>query len=94
MTTMKLYQEGLTPSQIAKERGLTRSTIINHLSRYLESGEIRLDQLVHPDNIKAIQRVVNMVGTADGITPIKALCPPELTYDEIRLVMKAMEKDK
>ena len=94
VTTMKLYQEGLTPSQIAKERGLTRSTIINHLSRYLESGEIRLDQLVHPDNIKAIQRVVNMVGTADGITPIKALCPPELTYDEIRLVMKAMEKDK
>ncbi len=90
VTTMNLFKSGLTPEQIAKQRGLTYQTIINHLIKFLDSGEITLDQIVHPDKIKAIKRVVNLVGTADGITPIKSLCPPEVTYDEIRIVLKSM----
>ena len=93
VVTMNLFKDGLTPEQIAKERGMARSTIIGHLARYLETGEITIDQLVHPDHQKAIRRVVELVGTADGMTPIKALCPPEVTYEEIRLVMNARKQD-
>ena len=86
--SMALFRQGLTPQQIAKERGLTIDTIYNHLVNYLQTGEIKLDALVTPDHQKAIQRIIRMVAPTDSITAIKALCPADVTYAEIRIMMK------
>ena len=85
--TLALYRQGMSPDDIARERSLTRGTIIHHLSRYIPTGEVSLDDLVPPDDQRAIAAVIQRIGTADGTTAIKNLCPPHITYDEIRLML-------
>ena len=82
-----LYQRGLKPEDIAIERGLSLGTVFSHLSRYLESGGVSLDDLVSVEHQQMIKRVISKIGIVEGSTAIKNLCPPEITYDEIRLMM-------
>ena len=77
----------MKPDQIARERSLTIGTIIGHLSRYVSSGEVDFGDLVPLNHQKAIAAVISRIGTADGTTAIKSLCPPDITYDEIRLMI-------
>ena len=86
----KLFTQGMKPDMIAHERGLTIGTIISHLARYVSAGKIPMSELVSDDHCKAIKSVVAKIGTADGTTAIKSLCPPEVTYDEIRLVLESL----
>ncbi|MCR5679796.1 MAG: helix-turn-helix domain-containing protein [Prevotella sp.] len=85
-----LYRQGMNADLIAHERGLTLGTVMGHLARYVDSGDIPFNDLVPPEHQQAIERVVGKIGIADGTTPIKNLCPPEVTYDEIRLVLARM----
>ena len=83
-----LFRQGHTPQQIAQERALTLDTILGHLARYIASGEVRLDQLVSPEHQQAIRRVLAMTGTEENISAIKALCPSDVTYQEVRLLIE------
>ncbi len=87
-TSYELYRQGMKPDLIAKQRSLTLSTVISHLIRYVDSGAVDFDDLVTPEHQKVIASVISKIGMADGSTPIKNLCPPDVTYDEIRLMMK------
>lgn len=92
--SFQLYQQGMKPDLIAKSRALTLSTVIGHLVRYVESGEVSFDDLVSVEHQQAIERIVCKIGTDKGSTAIKNLCPPDITYDEIRLVMQRMQNKK
>lgn len=87
----QLFQQGMNPMEIAIKRQLAMSTIFNHLSRYVKSGEIPLNALLTPEHQQAIERVIRMVGDSGTTTAIKNLCPPEITYEEIRLVLDIWE---
>ena len=91
--TYNLYQQGKTPELIARERSLTLGTIYGHLARYIRTGEISLDDLIPEDHQQAILRAIHMAGPEAGSTAIKTLCPPEITYDEIRLMLGAMNSE-
>ena len=90
--SLQLYQDGMKPDLIAKARSLTLGTVIGHLTRYVESGEVSFDDLVPADHQQAIRRVITKIGVTEGSTAIKNLCPPDITYDEIRLVMQHMQQ--
>ena len=90
--SFQLYQQGMKPDLIAKSRALTLSTVIGHLVRYVESGEVSFDDLVPVEHQQAIERIAHKIGTDNGSTAIKNLCPPDVTYDEIRLVMQRIQK--
>lgn len=90
--SLQLYQKGVNPNLIAKMRNLTLGTVCGHLKRYVDTGQVSFDDLVLPEHRQAIEQVISKIGTTDGTTPIKNLCPPEVTYDEIRLVMERMKK--
>ena len=85
--SMKLFRQGKKPKEIAKERGLTMGTIIGHLMRYIPQGLVTVDDLVSSDHQKAIQRIINMVGRENGHNAIKALCPPDVEYYEIKIML-------
>ena len=87
-TSYQMYLQGMKPDLIAHERGLTIGTINGHLLRYVKGGKVDFDDLVTPEHQKAILSVIAKIGTADGTTPIKNLCPPDVTYDDIRLVIE------
>ena len=88
--TYQLYCQGLKPDLIARERGLAIGTIYGHLERYVDSGDIPISELVTPEHQQAISTIIKKIGTADGLTPIKNLCPPDVEYSEIKMVMKLM----
>lgn len=88
VTSYKLYKEGKSVDEVASIRGLNRSTISGHLGRYIETGEIALEELVSPEHISIIRKAIQQAGTADGRGAIKALCPDDVTYDEIDNVLR------
>ena len=86
--TLRMRKEGLQPEEIAVKRCLAMSTIIGHLLRYLETGDITIDEIISPERQHAIRKAIDTVGSEGSFSEIKALCPPGTTYDEIRLMMQ------
>ncbi|MGN1228062.1 MAG: helix-turn-helix domain-containing protein [Prevotella sp.] len=88
VTSYKLYTSGMSIPDIAAARSLTVSTIFGHLAKYVETGQIPLKDIVPQDHIDIIRRAITAAGTDDGLTSIKALCPDDVTYQEISLIAK------
>ena len=86
-----MYSRGKTPEEIARERSLTIGTIFGHLARYINTGQVDLNKLIPQEKQQAILRVIRMVGTDQGTTAIKALCPEDVTFDEIRLMLSTIQ---
>ena len=86
-----MYSLGKTPEEIARERSLTIGTIFGHLARYINTGQVDLNKLIPQEKQQAILRVIRMVGTDQGTTAIKALCPEDVTFDEIRLMLSTIQ---
>ena len=85
--TYQMFRQGLKPEEIAKERNLTVGTIIGHLARFIPTGEITLSDLIPPEHQEAILKVIQTIGTGEGKTAIKNLCPPEVTYQEVEIML-------
>jgi GTPase SAR1 family protein len=85
--SFELFQQGKAIAQIAKERDMVESTIANHLTRYIDSGEIPIDALVNPEKIEAIsQYFLNADDTR--LAPAKEALGDEYSYNELRWVLK------
>ena len=89
--TFQLYKQGLKPDEIAKFRNLTVTTIIGHLARFLPTNEVTLSELVPPAHQDAILKVIQTIGKGETKTAIKNLCPPEVTYQEIELMLESLD---
>ena len=83
-----LYKAGKSIEEIAKERGLTEGTIQGHLVPYINNGDIKLEDVIEEKKINIIKRIAKAVGRENGIKPIKELCPSDITYNDINLVIK------
>ena len=88
--TYQMFCQGLKPEKIAKERSLTVGTIIGHLARFIPTGEITLSDLIPQEHQDAILKVIQTIGTGESKTTIKSLCPPEVTYQEVEIMMSAL----
>lgn len=87
--TLRMYRSGMLPELIAKERNLSTSTIYTHLASAVKKGEIPVTQLIDADKVKAINTAMAKAGDVTGLSPIKLLCPPDVTWEELRLVYLA-----
>ena len=85
--SLALYRQGKPAEDIAIERNLTLGTVLGHLARYVDSGEVDFNDLVSREHQLIIANVVRKIGTANATSAIRNLCPPDITYDEIRLVL-------
>ena len=91
VVTYQLFKEGLMPQEIAIRRSLTLGTIYSHLSRYIESGEIGLEDVIELEKLSTILRAIKLCKPEDGRTGIKTLCPPDISFADISLVLSAMK---
>lgn len=92
LQTFKLYREGKSMKEIAKERSLTEGTIASHLAYFIEKGEVKLSNLVSTQHQKIIQGIIRSFSGAYTITDVKNLLPADYSYAEIRLVIADMNK--
>ncbi len=87
--TFRMYKEGKTTAEIAKERYLTLQTIEGHLAKFVRNGEIKVDELVSREKIVLIESALkDFEGTS--IVPLKQRLGDEIGFGEIRLVMASL----
>lgn len=91
VTTFKMYKQGLDVKEIAKERDLNQQTIVRHLAHYVAKGMIAVDELVPSSRVDSIQEIISGLGSVKSLSAIKAACPPDITYQDITLVIAGME---
>jgi len=61
--TLKLFQEGLTPDEIARKRNLSMSTINTHLYHFVKSGEIDVFRIIDNTTFDTIKTAMDKVGS-------------------------------
>lgn len=87
--SFRLYKEGKTIAEIAKERNLASQTIEGHLSKFVRSGDINIDELVSREKFVLIESALKgFDGTS--LTPLKEQLGSEISFGEIRLVMASL----
>ena len=92
--TLRMFRSGMEPGQIAQERGLTVRTVYRHLAQYVAAGVLPLETFVDNDKRNAIEKAISTTGTANGRKAIRNLCPPDVTYADIQMVIAAMKAGK
>ena len=86
--TYKMYKEGKTVMRIAQERSLTETTILGHLARYVESGDIDVHKLVSNDVIEKVSAYMSSRnGGAVAIKEVFEYFNETISYGDIRLVL-------
>lgn len=91
VTTFKLYKQGKTVKEIAKERDLNQQTIVRHLAHYVANGMISVDELVPSGRADSIREIISGLGSVKSLSAIKEACPSDITYQDIVLVIAGME---
>jgi len=92
------YFCGFTIEEIAQIRGRQLSTVISAVTALVESGEIDF----HPDWVDRNKQAVIEAACAgaggidrvERLRTLKDVLPPEITFDEIRLVLARLRKEQ
>ncbi|GAB6602657.1 DNA helicase RecQ [Bacillus cereus] len=87
LETYEMYKQGINLDEIAKERGLSRQTIENHLIRCFEDGmEVDWNSFLPAEYEQLIETAVQ---NADGgLKSIKEQLPNEVSYFMIRAYLQ------
>jgi len=93
VTTFKLYKQGHSIKEIAKERDLNQQTIVRHLAHYVAKGMLSVDEFVSQSKIDAVREAMASLGGPKGLAAIKGACPEDVTYQDLVLVITGMESD-
>jgi ATP-dependent DNA helicase RecQ len=92
--TLDLYRAGRSVEEIAQERNLKSSTIVNHLAELIDAGEdIDVDPLIQPGHYEVIAAALQQV-EGEALKPVKELLGDEYSYEEIRLVKALLRRSQ
>jgi len=94
LTTLELYNQGLSIEEIAQKRNVKPTTIISHISNLIEKKQsLDLSKLVPLERQKKIWNVLEIVGDI-SLTPIRENLGESYSFDEIRLVRAKWRREK
>ncbi len=81
-----LLESGLSPDEIARERGLTPATVLGHLEAFVASGQLAVSRLVAPDRQAEIEaKALALANPTLG--ELKRALAEDYAYGEIKLVL-------
>jgi len=81
-----LLESGLSPAEIARERGLTVATVLGHLETFVASGQLAVSRLIAPDRQAEIEARAVALATPT-LSELKGALGEDYTYGEIKLVL-------
>ena len=92
--TLRLLSEGRTLEEIAQIRGRRVSTIVSAVANLLETGQVQFQAgWVSREKQSVIEAACAKIGM-DRLKPLKDILPPEITYDEISLIVGKVRRDE
>jgi ATP-dependent DNA helicase RecQ len=91
--TLRLLNEGKTLEEVAQVRGRQLSTIVSTVALLVEAGQVEFqDGWVSKERQSVIEAACAKVGT-QGLKALKDSLPPEISYDEIKLVVGRVRRE-
>lgn len=88
--TLELFTSGLSPKEIAKERGVTLNTIQSHLMTFIPSGDVDVLELIPLKRYKKILDQIEQVNFKN-LTELKEKVDKDISYMELRMVLLSVE---
>ncbi len=85
-----MFNQGMTPAKIAKERGLVENTVLTHLSEFIRKGALDISRLVPEEKVNTIAAALEKDATG-SLKEVKTVLGEDYSYGEIRLVMGHVE---
>ncbi|MAZ67754.1 helicase [bacterium] len=84
--TQALAKRGGSIADMAKERGLTKATVLSHLEKLKDAGEDELLEYLKPnqDELNEIERAFKR-SKGDKLSPVHKLLRGKYTYEQLRL---------
>ena len=96
LETLQLLAEGKTFEQIAEIRGRQISTVVNAVANLVEKGELEFrPEWIDRNKLAVIEAACATLGLdkLKRLKPLKDSMPPEITYEEIRLVVARLRRE-
>jgi ATP-dependent DNA helicase RecQ len=93
LETLRLLAEGHSFEDIAKIRARQLSTVVNAVANLVERGDLEFDGAWINRNKQAVIEAACAKLGINGLKPLKDALPPEITYDEIRLVVARLRRE-
>ncbi len=85
--TLRLLAEGKSFEEIAQIRGRQMATVVNGVASLVEQGQLEFRaEWIDRNRLPIIEAACARMG-AERLKNLKDALPPEITYDEIRLVV-------
>jgi len=91
--SLQLFQLGRSITEIAAERNLSVTTIETHLSHFVFTGELNVNEMVRKEKMQPIMAAVEKSKSLE-LSPIKLQLGDAYSYGEIRAVMSYMRRMK
>ena len=95
LETLQLLAEGKSFDEIARIRGRQISTVVNAVSGLVEKGELDFrPEWIDRNKLAVIEAACASLGLErlERLKTLKDALPPEITYDEIRLVVARLRR--
>ena len=96
LETLSLLAEGKSLEEIAEIRGRQLSTVVNAVAALVESGQVEFQPVwIDPNKRSVIAAACTGVDVTklERLKPLKDALPPEITYEEIRLVLAHLRRE-
>jgi len=97
LETLQLLTEGKTFVEIAQIRGRQLSTVVNAAANLVEKGDLEFrPEWIDRNKLAVIEAACAKMGldNLERLKPLKEALPPEITYDEIRLVLACLRRKR
>jgi ATP-dependent DNA helicase RecQ len=85
-TSLELFQQGNSISEIAGMRQLSLNTVETHLSYFVSTGELNIREVVKEEKQERIEQAIEKYG-AFSLKLLKDNLPPNFSYAEIKMVV-------
>lgn len=92
--TLVLFKSGMNIEAIASQRQLTQSTVVNHLARLIQQGDVSLNDVVTitSQEIKTIQNIIIDLGDeSKKLKPVFEHFDGQYDYETLRCVKASVE---
>ena len=92
-TSLNLFKAGKAIEQIAMERDLNVATISGHLSSFIDTGEIKILDLISEKHYKELKAIIPKQ-KFENISDLKHQIDNKYTFGELRLVLEDLARNK
>ena len=88
--SLQLFREGRKIEEIAAMRSITAATVENHLAYFIQTGAMKITELVTAEKVRAIAHELQQAESA-ALAPVKEKLGNNYTYSEIRAVASHLQ---